>query len=364
MRATIKMKLGLTFGILIALLLVVVGVASTRLSLLNQATVAVIEGPARRLELAQNIDSRLSYVVRQEKNMAMTEDLESTRKFDADMMKARAEAQALIAKGVSGATEQGRPLWTQIEGKFSDFVPINDQIRTLALANNNVEASKLSMTRSREQVVAIGELVGQLLALSRQQMADARADAESLYGTAALTLYSIAAVALLIAVAGAFWIARIVSTGLNRVSVAVTAVAEGDLNQRVQVSSNDEIKDLVETVNAMVDRLRGVIGDATAAAENVSSGSQQLSSSSEQVSQGATEQAAAAEEASASMEQMAANIKQNSDNAAQTEKIARQSAKDAEVSGVAVNKAVGAMQTIAEKIGIVQEIARQTDLLA
>uniref|UniRef100_UPI0025D638DF methyl-accepting chemotaxis protein n=1 Tax=uncultured Sphingomonas sp. TaxID=158754 RepID=UPI0025D638DF len=75
-------------------------------------------------------------------------------------------------------------------------------------------------------------------------------------------------------------------------------------------------------------------------------------------------QAAAAEEASASMEQMAANIKQNADNAAQTEKIARQSSKDAEASGVAVDRAVGAMRTIADKIGIVQEIARQTDLLA
>jgi methyl-accepting chemotaxis protein len=64
------------------------------------------------------------------------------------------------------------------------------------------------------------------------------------------------------------------------------------------------------------------------------------------------------------MEEMAANIKQNADNAAQTEKIARQSSKDAEASGEAVNRAVTAMRTIAEKISIVQEIARQTDLLA
>ncbi|WP_312930879.1 methyl-accepting chemotaxis protein, partial [Agrobacterium cavarae] len=88
------------------------------------------------------------------------------------------------------------------------------------------------------------------------------------------------------------------------------------------------------------------------------------SSSSEQLSQGATEQASSAEEASASMEEMAANIKQNADNAAQTEKIARQSSKDAEASGEAVGRAVVAMRTIAEKISIVQEIARQTDLLA
>src|SRR5262249_31620745 len=68
--------------------------------------------------------------------------------------------------------------------------------------------------------------------------------------------------------------------------------------------------------------------------------------------------------ASSSMEEMASNVKQNADNANQTEKIAAQSAKDAEASGAAVGRAVNAMQTIAEKITIVQEIARQTDLLA
>ncbi|WP_201785403.1 hypothetical protein, partial [Sphingomonas sp. WG] len=139
-------------------------------------------------------------------------------------------------------------------------------------------------------------------------------------------------------------------------------IAAGDLTVNHKPLSEKDT--LGNALVRMVERLRGVVGDATVAAENVSSGSQQLSSSSEQVSQGATEQAAAAEQASAAMEEMAANIKQNADNAAQTEKIARQSAKDAEVSGIAVDRAVGAMQTIAEKIGIVQEIARQTDLLA
>jgi methyl-accepting chemotaxis protein len=114
----------------------------------------------------------------------------------------------------------------------------------------------------------------------------------------------------------------------------------------------------------MVERLRSVVGNALIASDNVSSGSQELSATAEQVSQGATEQASAAEQASASMEEMAANIKQNADNAAQTEKISRQSSKDAELSGQAVNRAVDAMQTIAQKITIVQEIARQTDLLA
>jgi methyl-accepting chemotaxis protein len=139
-------------------------------------------------------------------------------------------------------------------------------------------------------------------------------------------------------------------------------IANGDLTVTPRPLSDKDT--LGMSLQSMVERLRGVVGNAMSAADNVSSGSQQLSSGSEQLSQGATEQASSAEEASASMEEMAANIKQNADNAAQTEKIARQSSKDAEASGEAVNRAVNAMRTIAEKISIVQEIARQTDLLA
>ena len=139
-------------------------------------------------------------------------------------------------------------------------------------------------------------------------------------------------------------------------------ISNGDLTVEPKPLSDKDTLGL--SLLSMVERLRGVVADALTAGDNVSSGSQQLSSGSEQLSQGATEQASSAEEASASMEEMAANIKQNADNAAQTEKIARQSSKDAEASGAAVNRAVVAMRTIAEKISIVQEIARQTDLLA
>jgi methyl-accepting chemotaxis protein len=61
---------------------------------------------------------------------------------------------------------------------------------------------------------------------------------------------------------------------------------------------------------------------------------------------------------------MNATIRQNADNAMATEKIALKSARDALESGKAVTEAVSAMKDIAQKITIVEEIARQTNLLA
>jgi methyl-accepting chemotaxis protein len=64
------------------------------------------------------------------------------------------------------------------------------------------------------------------------------------------------------------------------------------------------------------------------------------------------------------MEQMAANISQNADNALQTETLAIEAARDAEESGRAVAETVTAMQEIAQKISIIEDIARQTRLLS
>jgi len=107
-----------------------------------------------------------------------------------------------------------------------------------------------------------------------------------------------------------------------------------------------------------------VVKSIEVTSDNVSAGTEQISSSSEQLSQGANEQAASVEEISSAIEQMTATIRQNADNAAQTEKIAAKSANDARESGEAMRHTVNAMKNIAEKISIIQEIARQTNLLS
>ncbi|WP_375243624.1 methyl-accepting chemotaxis protein [Sphingomonas parapaucimobilis] len=364
MRVTIKAKLAGTFAIVLLLLAVVVGVGVSKVNALNVMIADIIDGPAQRIKLSLTADGDISRAIRAEKNMMMTQDVAQKRSFDSSFGQYDAKIEESLNDGLKIATVQGRPVWTKALEEWHSYKNISDRARALALQNQNAEAAAMSMTEGRAVAVRLSETLTKLAGITQGQMDKAKIDSATLYASARTTLMTTAVVALLIAVAGALWIALLVSKGLRKIDEAVSAVADGDLSNEVHVASNDEIKDLVDTVNRMTVRLRETIGQTTQAAHNVAAGSQQLSSSSEQVSQGATEQAAAAEEASASMEQMAANIKQNADNATQTEKIARQSSQAAEQSGEAVQKAVVAMRTIAEKIGIVQEIARQTDLLA
>jgi methyl-accepting chemotaxis protein len=91
---------------------------------------------------------------------------------------------------------------------------------------------------------------------------------------------------------------------------------------------------------------------------------QRVDAAAERLSQGMGEQAAALSQATESMAEMVSGIHRTALHADETEKLARHSAEGARASSQAVVKAVEAMRTIAEKITIVQEIARQTDLLA
>ncbi len=150
--------------------------------------------------------------------------------------------------------------------------------------------------------------------------------------------------------------------GLEQKAQLASAIADGDMTVDVQLASEKD--QLGKALQTMAGVLNDVIQQVMVASENVASGSQALASASQEMSQGATEQSASAEEASSSIEEMTANIRQNTDNAMQTEKIAVRSAQEAEQGGAAVADTVSAMKEIANKIVIIEEIARQTNLLA
>lgn len=157
---------------------------------------------------------------------------------------------------------------------------------------------------------------------------------------------------------------RLIAQPLKLVIENAHAISAGDLSRDMPAKGNDEIAELLRAMSGMTRQLREIVSSVVVSAQQVASGSTQSAATAEQLASGATEQAAASEQASAAVEQMTANIRQNADNAGQTEKMAVRAAEDARTSGDAMAGSVEAMRSIAQKIELVQELARQTDLLA
>ena len=403
MRLTIKLKLALAFTAVIFLSVTAAGLGIFNLGALNSTMDEVLHGPELRAQWEEQLHRNLLAIVRAEKNLVLAETPQQVDVVDRELLQQREAFTTLGDKLYAIGSVEGKRRFDVLRAGFQRYAAMQDRLRAAMRQGQVADARALSAGEARDLVhVTEGQLV-ELINLNQQMVADAEAAVNAQYERARYLLIAVALGATIIAAVTGAWISLSISGRLRRAITLADAVAEGDLNQTLAVSSHDEVRDLVESLNRMtanlrataelteaiaggnlgvvarrrsdvdvlgialermVEKLRSVVTDAAAAAENVSSGSQELSASAGELSHGSTEQASSTEEASAAIEQMAANVKQNADNAAQTERIARQSAKDAEASDIAVEQAVGAMRTIAEKITIVQEIARQTDLLA
>lgn len=224
----------------------------------------------------------------------------------------------------------------------------------------NLAAAKKGADQAMADAGELLKLEGELAAQQIQDINESASTASNLVWIAAI-------ISLVLGAGAALILTRMVIGPLgaepSELALIADKIAVGDLT--VDVAGNRKnVSGVLGNLKNMTDKLVSIVGDVKAAADNVANGSQGISSTSEEMSQGATEQAASAEEASSSMEQMTSNIQQNADNAQQTEKIATKAAEDAKEGGQAVAETVTAMNSIAEKISIIEEIARQTNMLA
>lgn len=255
-----------------------------------------------------------------------------------------------------------------------------DEFREKALTlldsiNASLEKEATNVTQDEQKIKALdGEIdelrlgavsvLGQITDSLKNEMVEADAYYDKVQKSVQTVSIVLALMGVFLAFLLSWLITRAITTPLITGLEAAERLSQGDMTVKIRIPGKDEVGQLMLALQTMVHKINEVITDVKYASDNVASGSIELSSTAEELSQGSSEQAASGEQAASSMEQMSANIRQNADNAQQTENISTQAADDAEKGGEAVEKTVVAMKQIAEKISIIEEIARQTNMLA
>jgi methyl-accepting chemotaxis protein len=148
-------------------------------------------------------------------------------------------------------------------------------------------------------------------------------------------------------------------------------IAAGNLTASVEVTSNDEIGQLLHALTVMRKSLTNMVGHVRQSADAIKSESQTVTHNSHALEERATQQATALQEASANMEEVSVTVKQNIENAQKANELARQAGDIAVRGGDAMGQVVGTMDSIAESskkitdiISVIDGIAFQTNILA
>jgi methyl-accepting chemotaxis protein len=262
---------------------------------------------------------------------------------------------------------QEQDLFNSIKSARASYNQNVDRVVELASANVNDQASEVLYGDLARAQADYAKLVSDMVELQEASFSDNDKQEQAEYDRTRLISFTLLGVALVIGIGLALWITRSLVRQLGgepQFAADITRrIAEGDLSVTIPLRNNDT-GSLLAAMKGMVDKLSQIIGEVRGSANALSSASEEVSSTAQSMSQASSEQAASVEETSASVEQMSASIEQNTENARVTDGMAGNATKQAREGGEAVKDTVAAMKSIAEKIGIIDDIAYQTNLLA
>lgn len=158
---------------------------------------------------------------------------------------------------------------------------------------------------------------------------------------------------------------------LNEINRVLSAVANGDLTERIEGSFSGLFGQLRDSCNATAENLARMLSEIRHAAETINTAASEISEGNTDLSSRTEEQASNLEETASSMEELTGTVRQNSDNSKQANVLAAKAAEVAVSGGQLIEQVVSTMgsinesaQKISDIIGVIDGIAFQTNILA
>jgi len=203
-------------------------------------------------------------------------------------------------------------------------------------------------------------------------------DALSSYHQVRNLTYGVLLIAVLLGLALAVFIGRLISRPLQQTVDILDGLAEGDLTRTLDIDSTDEVGVMATRLNHALTRLRTTMADISGNAHTLGASAEELSAVSSEMTGSATESSTQAGYVSAAAEQvsrnvqvvatgtdeMSASIREIARSAADAAATAAQAVGVADQANVTVSKLGDSSAEIGNVIKVISSIAEQTNLLA
>ncbi|HRW61839.1 MAG TPA: methyl-accepting chemotaxis protein [Bacteroidales bacterium] len=377
MKLTIGNKLILGFGVIL-LALIINAVLTLSSSLKNsQLNNEIIESynPAQNnlISLRQLlVDSKMLiknwvYIERQDNtpdklklSKILKEDIPSNLKqlqnLPENWEKEKISQMDQLAKVVSDSII---PLNLQVMSQLNSFESYDD-IMLVFEVTPLVEEQGQIMVKTNRAISLLDDLIHYQTDLTNQSVTQMQKSFQRFPQVIIITSLIIVIIFIIVLV----FVNRTVTVPIKKGVEFAKAIENGDLTATVKINQNDEIGDLAKSLSNMAEKLNEMVSSITNSANHITQTSLEITNKSKELANGANSQASSSEELASSMEEMTANIQQNSDYSKETETISVSAAKTSEEVGEAAHNSLDSIRLIAEKIGIINDIAFQTNLLA
>lgn len=161
------------------------------------------------------------------------------------------------------------------------------------------------------------------------------------------------------------------ASGLAEIRRMLNALANGNLNERIDANYEGLFGELKNAANATSDNLRQIVVQIAESVDTISTASGEIAAGNQNLSSRTEQQAASLEETASSMEELTSTVRQNAENARQANQLAIGASDVAVKGGNVVGQVVSTMSAISDSakkvvdiISVIDGIAFQTNILA
>ncbi|OPY60889.1 MAG: Methyl-accepting chemotaxis protein McpS [Syntrophorhabdaceae bacterium PtaU1.Bin034] len=283
------------------------------------------------------------------------------------------------------ASVKGKELLNPFRENFARGETGFDNVLKAAQAGKTDEAVSLFVGTILPAALDLFQMTDRLIQFQQDDIAVRTAEARRTFRQTMTFLIAMGIIILGIAVVLTFSLGRSLTIPIRKTVAATEMLAAGKLGIDITVDRKDEFGDQATALKAMVEKWREIVGSIKQASDDVASASVELSASAEHMQRGSGEQAERAHQVATASEEMSQTVLDISKNASSIATTATNAAKTAKDGGRIVEEAVKEVREIAETvgeseghitslaelsqrigeiIGIINDIADQTNLLA
>ncbi len=247
---------------------------------------------------------------------------------------------------------------------FAEYFDADAKSLTADVMKAPADTSRL-MVYERNIVGTDGKVIGKIKVGYETSALD-----RTLRNSITIVVVSLAAVMGLLGL-GLVLIVRSVARPVKNAIEIARLVTDGDLTQHIEVTSGDEVGQLLQALKDMNESLGRIIGEVRDTTESITAASKEIAQGNSDLSQRTEQQASSLEETASSMEELTTTVKQNAENAKQANQLSMSASDTAVKGGKAVSDVVQTMASIsasskkiADIISVIEGIAFQTNILA
>jgi methyl-accepting chemotaxis protein len=374
---TLKGRLGLGFGAILALLLVVAALSAVQLRSLSQQMHTIVDVNGRQGTLARTMSDQLQRRFISLMTAVMSTDPEDKKFYIENIntsIKAYVEADKTLNDMLKADAANNTTTLKQLadirEAQTESMVML-ERLRDMVLNPDETAAALTTLERMRGSYDHWQTDIDQLVKNQEKASEAAFQRTQSTVATAISVLVGAAAAAVMAGIFAAVLISRSVNKPIRESVEFAEHVAQGDLTGSVQVRRKDEVGALLTALDRMQDGLREVVTSVRQASDGIGVASQEIAAGSMDLSRRTDLTASSLQETASSVQEVTSTSRHTAESARSADQMMASAAALAAKGGEVVSRVVSTMteidassKRISEIIGVIDGIAFQTNILA